>query len=93
MQTVKTTKTAYDNACNAREIAMDPLKKLCTRIVNALEATTAAKQTVNDAKTINRKIQGQTAKSTKTAATVKAAGDVLAPENMSNLLSAPVVRN
>jgi hypothetical protein len=75
LQTVKTTKTAYDNACNAREIAMAPLKKLCTRIVNALEATTATKQTVNDVRTINRKIQGQTLKKQTTAA-----GDVSASE-------------
>lgn len=59
IQTVKITKTAFDNATNAREIAFESLKKLSTRIVNALEATTAAKQTVDDAKTVNRKIQGK----------------------------------
>lgn len=65
LQTVKTTKTAFDNATNAREIAFATLKKTCTRIVNALDATDAAKQTVNDAKTINRKIQGKRADNTK----------------------------
>ncbi|MCK9205027.1 MAG: hypothetical protein M0P58_11425 [Bacteroidales bacterium] len=66
LQTVKTTKTAYDNATNAREIAFANLKKFSTRIVNALEATDATKQTVDDAKTINRKIQGKRADNKKT---------------------------
>jgi hypothetical protein len=69
LQTVKTAKTAYDNACNAREIAFVPLKKLCTRVVNALEATDATLQTVNDAKTINHKIQGKSSNSSKKSAT------------------------
>ena len=66
LQTVKTTKTAYDNGTNAREIAFANLKKLSTRVVNALEATDATKQTVDDAKTINRKIQGKRADNIKT---------------------------
>lgn len=57
--TVKTTKTAFDNSTNAREIIFASLKKLSTRIVNALEATTATKQTIDDAKTVNRKMQGK----------------------------------
>lgn len=61
LQTVKTTKTTFDNASNSREIGFDPFKKLSTRIINALEATNAAKQTIDDAKTINRKIQGKRA--------------------------------
>ena len=66
MQTVKTTKTAFDNATNAREIAFANLKKLSTRVVNSLEATDATKQTINDAKTINHKIQGKRAGAVKT---------------------------
>ncbi len=57
--TVKTNKTAFDNATNAREIAFAPLKKLSTRIVNALASTNAAQQTIDDAITINHKIQGK----------------------------------
>jgi hypothetical protein len=64
IQTVKTTKTAFDNSTNAREIVFESLKKLSTRIVNALEATTATNQTIDDAKTVNRKIQGKRAGST-----------------------------
>jgi len=41
LQTVKTTKTPYDNATNAREIVFAPIKKISTRVVNALEATDA----------------------------------------------------
>lgn len=58
---VKVAKTAFDNSTNARELVFATLKKLATRIVNALEATTAAKVTVDDAKTVNRKIQGKRA--------------------------------
>lgn len=58
---VKVAKTAYDNSTNSRELVFAQLKKLSTRIVNALEATSAAKVTVDDAKTVNRKIQGKRA--------------------------------
>ena len=65
LQNVKTSKTAFDNATNAREIAFVNLKKICTRVVNALDSTDAAKQTVADAITINRKIQGKRASNKK----------------------------
>jgi hypothetical protein len=55
LQTVKTSKTAYDNATNARELAFVPLKPLAT-------ATDATAQTVDDARTIVNKIQGRRAK-------------------------------
>ena len=61
VQAVKVAKTAFDNSTNARELIFATLKKLSTRIVNALEATTAAAVTVDDAKTVNRKIQGRRA--------------------------------
>jgi len=69
IQVVKTTKTAFDNTTNVRETTFANLKKLSTRIVNALEATDATKQTVDDAKTINRKIQGKRADNSKSAKT------------------------
>ena len=59
---MKTAKTAYDNATNARELAFKPLKSLSTKIINALEATDAEQQTIDDAKTTNSKIQGKRAK-------------------------------
>jgi hypothetical protein len=61
VQAVKVAKTAFDNSTNARELIFATLKKLSTRIVNALEATTAAAVTVDDAKTVNRKLQGRRA--------------------------------
>ncbi len=68
MSAVDAAKTSYNNATNAREIGFANLRKLCTRIVNALDASEASDQTVKDAKSINRKIQGSRAK-TKTTST------------------------
>ncbi len=48
----------FINATNARQAVFNPLKPLATRIVNALDASEASDRLVNDAKTINRKIQG-----------------------------------
>jgi hypothetical protein len=62
LQAVKVAKTAYDNATNARELAFKPMKSLSTKIINALAATEATKQTVDDVKSTNMKIQGRRAK-------------------------------
>ena len=51
----------FDNATNARQAAFEPLKKLATKIVNALDATEATDTLVKDVKTINNKIQGKRA--------------------------------
>jgi hypothetical protein len=77
LQTLKVTKTAFDNTVNSREIIFAPLKKLSTRIINTLEATTASKQAVDDAKTINRKIQGKRASGKLT----KADAGIISEEN------------
>jgi hypothetical protein len=61
LQTVKTTQTAFNNATNSRMLAFKPLKPLGTKIINALDATDASVETVKDARSINRKIQGQRA--------------------------------
>ena len=58
---VNISKTAFINATNTRQLAFEPLKKLSTRIVNALDATDATDKLVKDAQTINRKIQGKRA--------------------------------
>lgn len=63
LQAVKVAKTAYDNATNAREVAFKLIKPLATKVVNSLAATEATKQTVDDAKSTNLKIQGKRAKS------------------------------
>src|SRR6218665_1814900 len=53
-------KTALTNASNVRRGAFAPLKKLCTQVINALDATASAdKLLASDAKSINHKIQGR----------------------------------
>jgi len=58
---VTNAKNAFTVVTNQRQTAFDPLRKLCTRIVNALDATDATDKLVKDAKTINNKIQGKRA--------------------------------
>jgi hypothetical protein len=50
--------TGFINATNARVIVFDPIKSVSTKIVNALSATDATDELIEDAKSINRKIQG-----------------------------------
>ena len=69
LQAVKTAKTNYDNATNAREIAFKQLRPMATRIINALAATEATEQTLADAKTANNKIQGKRATKAKETTT------------------------
>ena len=56
--------TANTNAINARIVAFQNIKKLATRMYSALVASVATTQQKNNAKTINRKIQGSRAKIT-----------------------------
>ena len=65
IQAVKNAKTALDNATNAREIVFAPCRVLATRVINALAAVSPSKLTIEDAKTINRKIQGKRSKAIK----------------------------
>lgn len=58
-------KAAFDNAINARRILFKPIKKLSTRVMNALKASGASEEKISDAQGINRKIQGQRAISLK----------------------------
>ncbi len=53
--------TEYNSAVNARVEAFSDLRPLSTRLVNALDATDATKEIIDDAKGFNRKIQGQRA--------------------------------
>ena len=70
---VTSTSVAFNNAVNARMIAFYGLRKLATRLVNALDATAASAQAVKDLKTVNAKVQGSKltkADSGKTAKTI-----------------------
>jgi len=71
LQATRLAKVNYDDATNAREITFESLKKLSTRIINALKATTATSQKIDDAKAIARKLQGTYKKSPVAAAPVE----------------------
>jgi len=61
---VITKNTEYNNKVNERVSAFSGLKSLSTRLINALQTTDATKQTIDDAKNYNRKLQGKKAIST-----------------------------
>ena len=56
---VISTFNAYKHATNNREIVFEPIKRLTSKIMAALKACGVAEQTVDDANTINYKIQGK----------------------------------
>jgi hypothetical protein len=62
---VQAKKTAYDNAVIERKTVFDPVKKLSTRIINALNSCGAKPLTVTNARTVINKIQGKRAVSKK----------------------------
>lgn len=55
--------TNYNNTINERNVAFKDLKKLATRLINALQSTEATQETISNAKSFNRKLQGKKAKS------------------------------
>jgi hypothetical protein len=63
---VLTKNTFYSSKVNERANAFSDLKTLSTRLLNALQATQATTETINDAKIYNRKIQGKRASTVKT---------------------------
>ena len=70
---VITKNTIYNNKVNERMVAFSNLKSFSTRLVNALQTTDATNETINNAKTFNRKMQG------KKASTTQASTDPNAP--------------
>ena len=79
LQAVRASKSAYDNATNVREVAFKPLKSLATKIVSALAVTNAIKQNVDDAKSINRRIQGRRVSAIKKAVVTEGATETVEP--------------
>ena len=63
---VITNNTIYNNKVNERMVAFSNLKSFSTRLVNALQTTDATNETINNAKTFNRKMQGKKASTTQT---------------------------
>lgn len=58
---VQDQKTLYDSVVNNRVQKFEDIKGLSTRLLNALASTNASEQTIEDAKSYNRKIQGKRA--------------------------------
>ncbi|MBB2146085.1 hypothetical protein GM921_11360 [Pedobacter sp. LMG 31464] len=54
-----TTLASCSNAIAAREIGFEPIQKLSTRLLNSLKATDTPTQIIENAATINRKLQGK----------------------------------
>ena len=63
---VITKNTIYNNKVNERMVAFSNLKSFSTRLVNALQTTDATNETINNAKTFNRKMQGKKASTAQT---------------------------
>lgn len=78
LQNWSAAKTEHNNASNAREVSYKGLGKLAVRIVGELKASGVLEQTVNDAKSALRLIQGQRATSQvkETTAGVSTTADV-----------------
>ena len=57
-------KTAWSSKVNARTIAFSDLQPLATRLLGALDSAGATKETVENAKTYNGKLQGKAEKKT-----------------------------
>ena len=58
--------TNYNNKVNERITAFSGLKSFSTRLVNALQTTDATPETIGNAKTFNRKMQGKKASASQT---------------------------
>jgi len=61
LKLVKTTQTPFDNIEGERKMLFKPLKPLATKILAALYSSGVTKTVIDDAETINRKIQGKRA--------------------------------
>ena len=73
--------TEFNNAVNKRSNTFKDLKKLSTKLVNAISVTDASDKTIEDAKGINRKIQGTRAsKKTETTATATDTANTSTPD-------------
>jgi hypothetical protein len=71
LETAKSGKTSFDNATNDRRNQFQNLKQLSTKIVNAFAVSGADKLAISDLKSVNKKMQGTTAKkSTKTTTSI-----------------------
>lgn len=79
LKNVQVKKIAHDNAVNDRKVIIAKVKPLSTRVMNALKALGLRVETIKNATSINRKIQGQRA--TPVAKLAKSLGAAVADEN------------
>ncbi|HEX2935744.1 MAG TPA: hypothetical protein VHO72_10360 [Bacteroidales bacterium] len=79
LKDVQVKKTAFDNALNDRNVLYAKVRPLSTRVINALKSLGLRVETVKNATTVNRKIQGQRATPVPTLA--KSLGAAVANEN------------
>lgn len=61
LSALTTAKNVFDTVTGDRQVAFENMKPLATKISNFLSITDATKQTIADAKTINKKLQGKRA--------------------------------
>lgn len=76
LATVNTALAPWQNTVNDRERLFEPFSRLCTKILNAVEASAVTEQYMKDVKTIIRKLQGK-------RATPKKKDEPTTPENES----------
>lgn len=80
---VEDKRNANKNAIALRQEAFENLKATCTRIVNRLEILGLPQGTIDQAKSLNRSIQGTTKKSVKTTETGKEAPKTISSSRQS----------
>jgi hypothetical protein len=78
LQAVKNAQNAFTLAINVRQDSFNTLPKLCTRIINALEATDAPPSLITDAKIIRTRFRSRT-KESKPSATPAVVSSTPAP--------------
>jgi hypothetical protein len=59
LDNVESTKAIYNHVTNEREIAFEPVSKLCARVVNTLDAFGASEEKVKDGRSIVHRLTGR----------------------------------
>ena len=65
LKLVKTTETPFNKVEGQRKLLFKPLKPLATKVMGAIRSSGAPQTVIDDAETINRKIQGKRANTVK----------------------------
>ena len=89
IQNVHNAKTAFKIATNERQKEFENLKKLGTKIMSALGASGINPQIIDDAKTMNTKLQGTSTKKKSTKSTSSTPSENLGNASSSTITSPP----